>query len=94
MTTGLTQQLQLCPAKISLLCSVHTSCVDELFHHLAYEFRLLWWIGPGCMPDAHQSHSISRTGDRKYDKKLVHGDEDRERSLTHYCHRQNRRGLG
>lgn len=82
----------------SLFCSVHISCVDQLFYHLACEFRLLWWVDPGWMPDAHPSYSIApflgRTGDRKYNKRLVGGDEDRERSLTNDCHRQNRQGSG
>jgi len=45
------------------------------------------------MPDAHQSRSVarllSRTGERKYSKRLVGRDKDRERSLGNYCHGQN-----
>jgi len=33
---------------------------------------------------------LSWTGERKYDERLMGGDKDRERSLTNYCHRQNR----
>jgi len=34
------------------------------------------------------------TGERKYDERLKGRDKDRERSLTNYCHRQNRLNLG
>jgi len=50
------------------------------------------------MPGAHQNCSItpllSWTGERKYDEGLVDRDKDRERSLTNYCHGQNRLNLG
>jgi len=35
-------------------------------------------------------HLLSWTGERKYDERLEGRDDDRERSLTNYCHRQNR----
>jgi len=34
------------------------------------------------------------TGEREYDERLEGRDKDRERSLTNYCHRQNRLNLG
>ena len=37
---------------------------------------------------------LSWTGERKYDERLMGRDKDRERSLTNYCHRQNRLNLG
>jgi len=37
---------------------------------------------------------LSWTGERKYDERLEGRDEDRERSLTDYCHEQNRLNLG
>jgi len=37
---------------------------------------------------------LSWTGERKYDKRLEGQDKDRERSLTTYCHGQNRLNLG
>jgi len=37
---------------------------------------------------------LSWTGERKYDERLKGRDKDRERSLTNYCHRQNRLKLG
>jgi len=33
---------------------------------------------------------LSWTGERRYDERLVGRDKDRERSLTNYCHGQNR----
>ena len=37
---------------------------------------------------------LSQTGERKYNKRLVGQDTDRERSLTNYRHRQNGLDLG
>jgi len=37
---------------------------------------------------------LSRTGEMKYDERLEGRDKDRERSLTNYCHGQNRLNLG
>jgi len=37
---------------------------------------------------------LSWTGERKYDERLKGRDKDRERSLTDYCHGQNRVNLG
>jgi len=37
---------------------------------------------------------LSWTGERKYDERLVGRDEDRERSLTNYCHGRSRLNLG
>jgi len=58
----------------------------------------VWWVDPGWMSGAQQSHSIvpllSWAGERKYNKRLVGRDKDRERSLTYYHHRQNRFDLG
>jgi len=34
------------------------------------------------------------TGERKYDERLEVRDKDKERSLTDYCHGQNRLNLG
>jgi len=50
------------------------------------------------MPGAHQSplslSVLSWTGKKKYDERLMGQDKDRERSLTNYCHGQNRLNLG
>jgi len=37
---------------------------------------------------------LNWTGERKYDERLERRDKDRERSLTNYCHGQNRLNLG
>jgi len=37
---------------------------------------------------------LSWTGERKYDERLKSRDKDRERSLSNYCHGQNRLDLG
>jgi len=37
---------------------------------------------------------LNWTGQRKYDERLEAPDKDRERSLTNYCHGQNRLNLG
>jgi len=37
---------------------------------------------------------LSWTGETKYDERLKGQDKDRERSLTSYCHGQNRLNLG
>jgi len=37
---------------------------------------------------------LNWTGKRKYNERLVSGDEDMERSLTSYCHGQNSLNLG
>ena len=37
---------------------------------------------------------LSWTGERKYDERVQGRDKDRERSLTSYCHGQNRLNLG
>ena len=58
----------------------------------------MWWVDPGWTPGAHQSHSITHllswTGERKHNERFMGQDKDRERSLTNYCHRQNRLDLG
>ena len=58
----------------------------------------LWWVDAGWTPGAHQSCSItpllSWAGGRKYNQRLMAQHEDRERSLTHDCHRQNSPSLG
>jgi len=49
------------------------------------------------MPGAHPNRSftplLSWIGERKYDEGLGGQDEDGERSLTNYCHGQNRLNL-
>ena len=55
--------------------------------------RLPGWVDPAWMPGAHQSCSVTappQAGERKYNKRLVGRDKDRERSFSNYCHRQNR----
>jgi len=37
---------------------------------------------------------LNWTEERKYDERLVGQDKDKERSLTSYCHGQNRLDLG
>jgi len=41
-------------------------------------------------------HSLSSTGQgrKKYNERLMSRDKDRERSLTKYCHGQNRLNVG
>jgi len=39
-------------------------------------------------------HLLSWTGERKCDERLKGRDKDSERSLTNYCHGQNRLNLG
>jgi len=41
-----------------------------------------------------QSPLLNWTGEKKYDKRLVSQDKDRDRSLANYHHRQNRLSLG
>jgi len=54
----------------------------------------LAWINARCPPKLLY-HSPSSTGrERKYDERLVGQDKDRQRSLTDYCHGQNRLNLG
>jgi len=42
----------------------------------------------------YRSPSSIEQGRKKYDERLVGQDKDRERSLTNYCHGQNRLDLG
>lgn len=53
---------------------------------------------PRWTPGACQSHSISPllnwTGERMYKKRLMDQVKARERSLSNYCHRQNRLDFG
>lgn len=46
----------------------------------------IWWIDLGWMPDAHQAtllvSLLNWTGQRKYNKRLMSLDEDRE--ITHH----------
>jgi len=55
-------------------------------------YRHLWRVVPGWMPSAHQSHSITPAPqlERKYNKRLVGWDNDKEKSLTNYHQEQNR----
>jgi len=54
----------------------------------------LAWLNARC-PQKPCYHSPSSTGHRrkKYDERLVSQDKDRKRSLTNYCHGQNRLNL-
>jgi len=59
--------------------------------------HLLWFSLYECQvpTKAALSHPfLSWTGEKKYDERLEGRDRDRERSLTDYCHRQNRPNLG
>lgn len=50
------------------------------------------------IPGAHQScsiaHHLSWTGERKYNERLVGQDKGMKRSLTSYCHMQDKLALG
>jgi len=58
---------------------------------------LLWFSLDKCQVHTKIALSLlllSWAGKRKYDERLVDRDKDRERSLTNYCHGQNRLNLG
>jgi len=56
-----------------------------------YDCFGLAWITAGCPPKTTLSlPHLSWTGERKYDERLEGRDKDSERSLTNYCHGQNR----
>ena len=59
---------------------------------------MVWWVDPGWMPGAYQSHFIipllNWTRERKYNNRLMGRDKDSERSLSNYHHRENRLDLG
>jgi len=63
-----------------------------------FGFSLLFWFGlDKCQVPTKTALSLpplNWTGKRKYDEKLMGQDKDRERSLTNYCHGQNRLNLG
>lgn len=58
----------------------------------------MWWIDTVWTPGIHKSFSITPflicTSERKYNEKLMGQDKDSKRSLSKYCHRQNRLQLG
>ena len=60
--------------------------------------ELLFWFGlDKCQMPTKTALSLpllSWTGERTYDERLEGRDKDRERSLTNYCHGQNRLNLG
>jgi len=62
------------------------------------ESESMWWVGPGWTPGGPESRSItpllSWTGERKYNKRIMGQDKGRGRSLSSYCHGQNRLSLG
>jgi len=69
---------------------------NTLFFH---KTSILWWVDPGWMLGAHQSHSITPPpqldrGQKKYEKRLMGRDKDREGSFTYYCHQKNRLDIG
>lgn len=70
-------------------------------HRQKWGFGYFWWkwelvLGGfnGWMPSTHQHYSLaplcSMAGERKYNDKFMSWDKDKDRSLTDYCHGQNR----
>jgi len=60
-------------------------------------YTLIWFNLDKCQVPSKTDLSLpilSWTGEREYDERLVGQHKDRERSLTNYCHRQNRLNLG
>jgi len=58
---------------------------------------LFWFSLDKCQAPTKTTLSLlllKWTGKRKYDERLEDRDKDRERSLTNYCHGQNRLNLG
>ena len=59
---------------------------------------LMFWVGlDKCQAPTKTTLSLpflTWTGERKYDEMLQGRDKYRERSLTSYCHGQNRLNLG
>jgi len=67
-------------------------CADEKHCRRMFRFGL-----DKCQVSTKTTSSVpllNWTGERKYDERLKGRDKDRERSLTNYCHGQNRLNLG
>jgi len=56
--------------------------------------RDLAWINARCPPKPLYHSSPSAGQGRKHGERLISWDQDRERSLANYHHRQNRLDLG
>lgn len=72
-----------------------TGTTKQLYFRLSKKFlsQALWWVDPGWLSGAHQralSLPFSARQERKYNERLMGWDKDRGRSLTSYCHGQNR----
>ena len=86
-------------AKNSLLSIQHLTCL--LYNFSAgkpyVQAGFMFWFGlDKCQVPTKTALSfplLNWTGKRKYDERLEGRDKDRERSLTNYCHRQNRLNL-
>jgi len=90
-------------------CSVHKQLIRTKFISI-WPLDLNWldhgvlrlkvyfdlaWINARCPPKLlYHSPSSTGQGRGKYDERLMGRDKDRERSLTNYCHGQNRLNLG
>jgi len=60
-------------------------------------YMALWFNVTGCQVPTKDTLSLPSSagqGRKKYSESLVGRDKDREKSLTNYCHRQNRLSLG
>lgn len=72
---------------VSVQCILAVSKVN----HTA-RATLMWWVVTKWTPATHQScfttSCLNRTGNRKYNKKLMSLDKDGERSFNNYHNRQ------
>ena len=76
------------------ICKSSTCC----YLCRVYSVGLVFWFGlVKCQVPTKTALSLPLlrwTGERKNDERLESRDKDRERSLTNYCHGQNRLNLG
>lgn len=81
-----------------LLVRRHRDCKEAPGARERSRSGSVWWFDLGWTPGAYQSHSISpllnQTGERKDKKRLMDQVKGKERSLSSYCHGQNRLNFG
>jgi len=64
---------------------------DAVFTYGKHTCCGLAWLDAKCPPKLlYHSCSSTGQGEKKYNERLVDQDKNRERSLAHYPHRQNR----
>jgi len=71
--------------------------LEFLEPHVGCQKGLSWFSLGGCQVPTKTTLSLpllSLTGEIKYEERLVGQEKDRERSLPHYLHRQNRLNSG